>query len=182
MRRYALPGLIIAIAAGLLVVLALGVSSQGNTGTLDSQVAHGQHPPAPNQNMALKVLGSSETTTLASLHGKVVLLNVFASWCTPCQVEAPLLRHAQTLLQAHDGTVVGVTYQDNAANDLKFAQKYHLDYPVLRDVSGNFAHGFGVTGVPETFLINRQGQVQVVHRYQLTRKSLNQILAKALNE
>jgi len=180
MRRYAVPGLIIAIAAGLLVVLALGVSSRGNTGTLDSEVAHGQTPPAPNQHMALQLLGSSKRTTLASLHGKVVLLNVFASWCTPCQTEAPLLRHAQALLQAHNGTVVGVTYQDNAANDLNFVHKYHLNYPVLRDVSGNFAQGLGVTGVPESFLINRKGEVQVVQRFQLTSKSLDKILTKAL--
>lgn len=180
MRRYVVPGLITIVAAALLTVLALGVSSQGSSGTIDSQVAKGQYPPAPNQHMALQLLGSSKTTTLASLHGKIVLVNVFASWCEPCQQEAPLLRRAQALLQAHDGTVVGVTYQDNASNDLNFVHKYHLNYPIIRDVSGNFANGFGVTGVPETFLINRQGKIEALRRFQLTSSWLNQTLAKAL--
>jgi cytochrome c biogenesis protein CcmG/thiol:disulfide interchange protein DsbE len=110
----------------------------------------------------------------------VVLLNVFASWCQPCQAEAPLLERAQRLLMRHDGTVLGVTYLDNSGDSEAFLRQHHLTYPVVRDVSGNFVRSFGVTGVPETFVINRSGRVQALLRSQLDGRWLNQTLPKIL--
>ena len=85
------------------------------------------------------MLGASTSQALASLRGKVVVLNFWASWCEPCQTEAPLLEHAQGQLARHGATVLGVTYQDTAPDSEGFVRRYHLTYPELRDVTSEFA-------------------------------------------
>src|SRR5208283_2857896 len=139
MRRFTLPLVLICAAVGLLALLAFGLLSQGTSSSIDAQVARGDYPPTPNGAMALPLLGSPRTESVRDLRGKVVLVNVFASWCVPCAQEAPVLEQAQRLLTLHNGTVLGVTYLDNSSDDVSFMREYHLTYPVLRDVSGNFA-------------------------------------------
>jgi cytochrome c biogenesis protein CcmG/thiol:disulfide interchange protein DsbE len=182
MRRFALPVLISLAAVALLALLAFGVSSQGTNSSIDALVARGHYPTVPNAKMALPVLGSSAQETLTSLRGKVVLLNVFASWCIPCVSEAPILERAQHLLASHGGTVLGVTYLDNASDSEAFVRRNHLTYPVVRDVSGSFVRGFGTTGVPETFVINRAGRIQALRRYQLTSQWVEQTLPRIIGQ
>ena len=126
--------------------------------------------------MALPVLGSSTTESLADFKGKVVVLNVFASWCEPCAGEAPLLAREQHMLVKEGATLLGVTYLDNSSASEQFDRHYHITYPVLRDVSGNFVRSFGTTGVPETFVINRAGRIQALQRYPVTQQWLNRTL------
>ena len=178
MRRFLLPGLIAAAAVALLALLTFGVSNQNDTSSIDSQVAHGQFPAAPSADKALPVLGRSGTASLADFRGKVVVLNVFASWCDPCKAEAPILAQEQAILAKHNATLVGVTYEDLSSASQQFAKRYHLDYPVLRDVTGSFVRSFGTTGVPETFVINRKGQIQALQRFPVTTQWLNQTLPR----
>src|SRR5262249_52553377 len=112
MRRFVLPGLIAVAAVALLALLTFCGTLQTDTSSIDSRVAQGKFPMAPNAHMSLPVLGSSVSRTLADFRGKVVVLNVFASWCQPCASEAPLLSREQPVLLKSDGTVLGVTYQD----------------------------------------------------------------------
>src|SRR5579871_4628495 len=120
MRRFAVPGVITLIAVGLLAVLAFGVANEGTGSAIDGEVLQGHYPLAPDASMAMPVIDGSVRDTLAQFRGKVVLLNVFASWCTPCATEAPILDRAQRMLQRDGGTVVGVSYQDNAGDDVSF--------------------------------------------------------------
>jgi cytochrome c biogenesis protein CcmG, thiol:disulfide interchange protein DsbE len=182
MRRFVLPALIVAAAVGLLSLLTFGVSHQTDTSSIDAQVARGRFPVAPSSNLALPLLGSAGTRSLASFRGKVVVLNVFASWCGPCASEAPLLAQEQRTLSRSGATLVGVTYLDNTSASEQFAHRYHITYPVLRDVSGNFVRSFGTTGVPETFVINRQGQVQALQRFPITHAWLSRTLPRILAE
>jgi cytochrome c biogenesis protein CcmG, thiol:disulfide interchange protein DsbE len=182
MRRLVVPGLIVAAAAALLALLAFGVSHQGSSSTIDASVNHGDFPMAPNSNLALPVLGQTGAKSLADLRGKVVVLNVFASWCDPCKSEAPILEHEQRRLAGRNATILGVTYLDNSSDSETFVRKEHITYPVLRDVSGNFVRSFGTTGVPETFVINREGRIEALRRFQVDsdwlRRTLPTILAQ----
>jgi cytochrome c biogenesis protein CcmG/thiol:disulfide interchange protein DsbE len=110
----------------------------------------------------------------------VVLVNVFASWCEPCQTEAPAIERAQHLLAAHGGTVLGVSYQDNASADTSFVHQYGWSFPVVQDPSGDFAHAFGVTGVPENFVVNAQGKVTALFRGPVSSSWIQQALHRAL--
>jgi cytochrome c biogenesis protein CcmG/thiol:disulfide interchange protein DsbE len=182
MRRFVLPGLVVGAAVALLALLAFGVASQGADTSIDAAVAKGARPPAPDSRAALPVLGATSTERLADLRGKVVVLNVFASWCDPCKAEAPVLERAQREIAGRNATVLGVTYLDNASDSQQFVRQEHITYPVIRDVSGSFVRSFGATGVPETFVIDRRGRVAAVRRYQLDRTWLDRTLPHLLAE
>jgi cytochrome c biogenesis protein CcmG/thiol:disulfide interchange protein DsbE len=182
MRRLILPGLVVAAAAALLALLAFGVSHQGTSSSIDAAVQRGAFPAAPDASRALPILGSAGKESLADLRGKVVVLNVFASWCDPCKAEAPILEQTQRSLARKDATVLGVTYLDNSSDSEQFVRQWHLTYPVVRDVSGNFVRSFGTTGVPETFVIDRRGRIVALRRYQLDGQWLRQTLPRVLAE
>jgi cytochrome c biogenesis protein CcmG/thiol:disulfide interchange protein DsbE len=180
MRRLVIPAFVALLAAVLVALLAFGVSRQGENTSIDTLVAHGRFPRAPGASMRLAVLGHSTTESLAELRGKVVVLNVFASWCEPCKAEAPILEREQRVLLGHDGTVLGVTYLDNSNDSEAFVRQEHITYPVVRDVSGNFVRGLGASGVPETFVIDRRGRIVAVRRYQLAGSWLASTVARVL--
>jgi cytochrome c biogenesis protein CcmG/thiol:disulfide interchange protein DsbE len=182
MRRFVIPAVALTAAVALLALLGFGVANQGTNDSIDAAVARGDFPVAPNSHAALPVLGSSKTASLASMRGKVVVLNVFASWCDPCKTEAPILEQEQRALAHRNATILGVTYLDNSRDSEQFVRQWHLTYPVMRDISGSFVRSFGTTGVPETFVINRAGRIQAVRRYQLDNQWLQSTLPAILSE
>src|ERR1700761_2803537 len=93
----------------------------------------------------------------AMFKGKVSLVNVWASWCIPCHDEAPLLTELgkDTRLQ-----VVGINYKDGPDNARRFLGRYGNPYGIVGvDGNGRAAIEWGVYGVPETFIIGRQGTI-----------------------
>lgn len=182
MRRFILPSLVVAAAVALLALLTYGVSNQGDNTSIDAKVAKGAFPAAPSSRVALPVLGSKRTETLADFRGKVVVLNVFASWCQPCRAEAPILANEQKQIAGKNATILGVTYLDNSSDSEQFVKQEHVTYPVLRDVSGSFVRSFGATGVPETFVIDRNGDIEAVRRFQLVASWLHKALPPVLEK
>jgi cytochrome c biogenesis protein CcmG/thiol:disulfide interchange protein DsbE len=179
MRGRILP--ILAWLAGvcLVALLLYGVSQQAANRTLDELVARRQYPLAPDATRRLPVLGADAHSTLAAYRGKVVVLSFWASWCEPCQIEAPMLERAQSGLRQHDATVLGVTYQDASPDSEGFVRRYHLTYPIVRDTTGDFARSYGTRQVPESFIINRQGRIVAISRGEIEQSFVNRALALA---
>jgi cytochrome c biogenesis protein CcmG, thiol:disulfide interchange protein DsbE len=178
-KRRLLPILASLAGACLVGLLIYGVSAQSASRTLDERVARGEHPAAPEATRALPQLDGRGSGTLAAYRGKVVVLNFWASWCEPCQVEAPLLERAQSTLARDGGTVLGVTYLDASPDSQDFVRHYHLTYPNLRDNSGAFAHSYGTDQLPESFVIDRDGHVAAVSRGEINQAFLDRAIALA---
>jgi len=180
MRRFALPSLVAGTAVVVLALLVFGVASQGPDTSIEAAITRGVPPVPPGASTRLPMLGSSRTESLADLRGKVVVLNVFASWCGPCRAEAPVLARAQRQIAGRNATILGVTYQDNSGDTENFVRREHITYPVVRDVDGGFVRAFGSTGVPETFVIDRGGRIVALRRFQLDGKWLDTTLPTLL--
>lgn len=174
MRKFVIPGMVVAAAVALLVLLVYGVSNHTDTASIDAKVASGHYPVAPGYRTELPMLGTSHRADLASFRGKVVLVNFYASWCTACRAEAHLLSHEQRVLARHGATIVGVSWKDSSNATERFNRQFGLDYPVLRDVNGNLASSLGTYQMPETFLLNAQGKIVALSREEIDQRWLNQ--------
>ncbi|MGO9490486.1 MAG: TlpA disulfide reductase family protein [Solirubrobacteraceae bacterium] len=180
MKLRPVPILISLAGACLIGLLVYGVSNQSANRTLDNQVHEGLHPTAPDASRKLPVLGAPGVGSLASLRGKVVLLNFWASWCEPCQIEAPLLERNEGTLQRDGATVLGVTYLDASPDSEAFVRRYHLTYPNLRDNdNGDFAHAYGTDQLPESFIVDRSGHIVAISRGEIEQPFINQAIALA---
>ena len=118
-------------------------------------------PGKPAPNFTLNRIDKPGKLQLASLRGKVVVLNFWASWCYPCKQEAPTLA-AAAKQYAGRVVVLGVDVNDFAGDARKFAHRYGLDYPIVHDNHNVTSPTYGLTGLPETFFIDRSGKV-VLH-------------------
>jgi cytochrome c biogenesis protein CcmG/thiol:disulfide interchange protein DsbE len=167
-------------AAALVGLLAYGLVSKGSDTTLDDAVAKGERPEAPLAS--LPWLHQAGSGSLADYKGKVVVLNVWASWCDPCREEVPLLQKTHMQIADRGGVVLGLDTQDASNKALEFLQERKATFPSLRDRDKSYGREFGVTGYPETFLIDRKGRVAALQRFPVTQKWLDQHLPKLLAE
>jgi cytochrome c biogenesis protein CcmG, thiol:disulfide interchange protein DsbE len=178
-RRRALPVFASLAGAALIGLLIYGVSTPSASRTLDQEVALKRYPQAPDAAQALPLLRGPARASLASFRGRVLVLNFWASWCEPCQVEAPLLERADRQLEHHGGTVLGVTYLDASPDSRSFVRRYHITYPNLRDSEGAFSHSYGTNQLPETFVIDRRGRIVAISRGEIDQAFLSRALATA---
>ncbi len=148
------------VAVGL-VVLLFGllvwklVDDEG--GALAAAVARGETPDAPD--FTLERLDREGELTLSSLKGKAVVLNFWASWCIPCKEEAPFLEQVWRENRDRGLVVVGLDAKDFRRDARAFMRKFDVTYPVVYDGPGETLSSYGVTGFPETFVLDREGKV-----------------------
>lgn len=146
----------LAAFAAVAVVFAIQLSSPP-TGNLPSQLIA---KPAPELNLPL--LGGDGQLSAADFDANgVTVLNYWASWCGPCRIEHPKLME---LSEREGVTMLGVAYHDKPAAAASFLQRLGDPFDkVGLDESGEAALRWGVEGVPETYIINGQGQVVYKH-------------------
>jgi cytochrome c biogenesis protein CcmG, thiol:disulfide interchange protein DsbE len=167
-------------AAALIGLLAYGVAGTGADTTLDDAVRSGKRVDPPTE--PLQVLGAKGTRSLADYKGKVVLVNVWASWCAPCRDELPLLEKTHKRLAPEGGTVLGIDVKENSEAATKAMREFGLTYPSLRDPDGSYVRDFGQTGYPETYVLDRRGRVAAVRRFPVTQQWLDRTLPPLLKE
>ncbi len=117
---------------------------------------------------------------LADLKGKVVVVNFWASWCGPCRQEAPALQTVWQQYKDKGVVVLGVAYTDIESNARAFIQEYGQDYPIGLDIGTKISDLYHITGVPETYFINRQGEVAEYSIVPLTLKTLTDAVDRTL--
>jgi len=167
-------------AAALIALLAYGVTATGSDTTLDEALAKGKRVTAPVAE--LPRLGASGTGSLADEKGKVVVLNVWASWCPPCKSEMPLLQRTHERISSQGGLVLGIDTQEPQEDALRFLHAEAITFPSLRDRDREYGRKYGVSAYPETFLIDRSGRIAAIRRGPVTRQWLDQQLTPLLRE
>jgi thiol-disulfide isomerase/thioredoxin len=161
----------------MLVLAVLGLLGYGLLSKGEEALAVGE--PAPDKE--LSTLDGSGTGRIADYGGKWVLVNFWASWCEPCRTEAPAL---ERLHRAHPDrfTVLGINLDDNTADASEFVETYELSYPQLRDGDGRERRdAYGMTGFPESFLIDPEGDIVVIRRGPVDESYLAEFIEPALS-
>jgi cytochrome c biogenesis protein CcmG/thiol:disulfide interchange protein DsbE len=175
-------GLMIAVigaAAALAGLLVYGVASKGTSSRFEDAIARGAPLPAPAAT--LDVLGSEGVRmSLADYRGKVVVLNLWASWCDPCRDELPLLQKTHEKISAQGGTVLGINTKDLVDGAMESVREYGLSFPSLRDGDGAYARALEHTGVPETFVLDREGAIAAIRRFPVDQAWLDEVLPPLL--
>lgn len=148
--------LAVALVAALLGLLVWKVVKSSDGGAA-AELASGRTPTAPA--FTLQRLDKDGELSLASLRGKVVVLNFWASWCLPCKEEAPRLQQAWERWRDDGVVVLGVDAQDFRGDARRFMKRFGLTYPVVYDGKGSTLGRYGVTGFPETYFVSRDGKL-----------------------
>src|SRR6516164_9580835 len=156
------------IAIGLISFVNLtSLRTLGST-RLDSEIPslpHGTTVAAGKlaPDFALKDLKGDEIS-LASLRGKVVFLNIWATWCAPCREEMPSIESLYKDFKANKDFVVLAVSQDTDGTAVRpFIEKNHLQFTVLLDPRNEVGEHYDVNGIPETFIIGRDGRIVAHH-------------------
>jgi len=119
-------------------------------------------PLAPAQ--ALPRLGEAGgELSLASLRGRVVYVDFWASWCAPCRQSMPYLDGLHRRLGERGLTVVGINKDEVPADAQRFLRRVPVSFPLLADPGDGAARAFGVTSMPGGFLVDRAGRVRFRH-------------------
>ena len=171
MKKYLIP---IAVFAMIGVLLWKGLS-------LDPR-----RIPSPLIGKALpdfslaRVHQPKKMVSVKDLYGRVYLLNVWASWCVACRQEHPLLMEMQ---RSKLVPIIGLNYKDKQKDARGFLKKLGDPYEMsLADLNGRIGIDLGVYGVPETFVIDKQGVIRHKHIGPITEKALMEEIMPAVRQ
>ncbi len=142
------------VLLALLGVLAVPAATAG--------VQAGQQAPA----LVLPLLSAGRPALfeLASLRGRVVYVDFWASWCGPCRVSFPQLEQLRQELGPRGFEVLAVNVDEAEPDALRFLEEVPVSYPVVRDGSGDSPRTYGVPGMPTGYLLDRTGTVRLIHQ------------------
>ncbi|MBU0945275.1 MAG: TlpA family protein disulfide reductase [Proteobacteria bacterium] len=110
--------------------------------------------PAPDFTLVDR---KGKTWTLSELKGQVVFVNFWATWCPPCREEMPSMQRLHTMLPQDKFKMLAILNSDDPALADSFAAKLGITMPILDDQANTVGPKYGLTGVPETFIVDKQG-------------------------
>ncbi len=170
-----------AFAVVLAVLGVIGLLGFGLLAKESESLAVGE--PAPEAE--LPRLNGRGAASLAEYRGEWVLVNFWASWCTPCRDESPTLQRFYERNRERGLVVLGINTQDLTDDARAFVREFDLTYPMLRDPDADSPlseDGFGATGLPESYLIDPQGQLALIRRGPVDESYLDRFVEPLIKE
>jgi cytochrome c biogenesis protein CcmG/thiol:disulfide interchange protein DsbE len=180
MPRVKLIGQVAAVGlvAALFGLLVWKVTHQDDPRGVAAKLERGERPLAPS--FTLQRLDEDGKLSLASLRGKVVVLNFWASWCSPCKKEMPRFEAAWQRYRNQGVTFVGVATTDFSGDSKQFLDRYGVTYPNVRDGSGRVLVNYGGLPIPWTYFIGPEGRVESFVHGEVTAEELERGIEGAL--
>ena len=117
-----------------------------------------------------------ETIKLSDLRGKTVVINVFASWCGPCRIEAPHLAQVYADFIGQDVEFIGLNFEERPEDVAAFKDEFSWQFPVVLNQNGDLTEIYQPLGLPTSWLIDPDGVIQYVHTGPVTAEMLAQAI------
>lgn len=173
--------IIIATGVGIFALMALTLLAFRLTAQIGNRSAIGS--PAPDFELALYSnyrADLPEKVRLSDLRGRVVLINFWASWCLECKKEAPDLEATYQRFKDRGVTFIGVDYLDTERFAYDFLREYNVSYANGIDLQQRIAMLYRITGVPETFVVDKNGIIRHIELQRMTARQLSDVIELAL--
>jgi len=168
----------IMLVVGLVLLLGLVAVMAVNLRQVESVDLQGQ--AAPNFTLPLFDQFDQDEIKLADLRGQVVVVNFWASWCVECYKEAELLEEAWQAYRDQGVMFIGVDHLDTDTEGLAYMAKYGITYPSGPDIGDKISQAYAITGVPETFFIDKDGNIAHVQIGPIGKAELYGLLDKLI--
>lgn len=167
---------ITAVAIGILALLGWGLL---NNSTPQPEVGQ----PTPDFNLQFfsgYEWNNQPSANLSDMKGNIVVINFWASWCVECRYEAAALENAAQKY-ANDGVVVlGVAFADVEPKSLEYMQEFAVSYPHAPDLGTDISDMYRITGVPETFVVDAEGNIAYFQIGPISETTLNGVIDQLL--
>jgi cytochrome c biogenesis protein CcmG/thiol:disulfide interchange protein DsbE len=164
---------VIAAVVLFIALLVYGLESRGPDDAIDGALTEGRAAEAPAFDLEVLERGeiparlraplggalADGRLALSELRGTPVVLNLWASWCTPCREEAPRLEQGWERWGPRGVAFLGLNIQDLRGDAREFARRFGITHPSVRDARRGVADDYGATGIPETFFVDARGRV-----------------------
>jgi cytochrome c biogenesis protein CcmG, thiol:disulfide interchange protein DsbE len=153
------------LVAAVVALLVVGFVNRDVGTSIQDALDEGERPDAPSFTAPVLLAGDGigpvgTEVSLDDLRGRTVVLNFWASWCEPCEREAPILNQVARRYRASDDVIVlGLDVQDLSQEALVFAREFRIAYPSLREAGDDAFRDYEITGLPETFVIDPDGRI-----------------------
>lgn len=151
--------LAVVLVLGLLALLGWGLVNTNRTRPIEGSPA----PEFTVQYYDGYDWQGKDASTLSDYEGHVVVLNFWASWCVECRYEADLLEQAWKDYRDDGVVFLGVAYVDVEPKSREYLTEFNVTYPNAPDLRSLISRAYEITGVPETFIIDQQGEIAYVH-------------------
>lgn len=168
--RWILIAVTVVLLGGWALVAARGLQR-------DSRVVRSPLLGKSAPEFRLPELDGGTDVDSANYRDQILVVNFWASWCIPCREEAPELEAFAKRNAGQGVEMIGIVYNDDKKNARAFRQRFGLTFPQATDPDGRTAIDFGVYGVPETYVIDRDGRVMAKLIGATTAAALEQIVA-----